>query len=332
MSETLHDPLVFEPYLRQQVWGGRRLESLFGKRLPDGRAYGESWEISAHPHHVSQVAEGSHSGALLTDLCQRFPDQLFGKRRPAGDQFPLLIKLLDCQELLSIQVHPDDATASRLLPGERGKTEAWIVLDVAPGGKIFAGLKEAVSREGLQGHLQAGTTDRCMHVLEPKVGDCLFIDAGTVHAVGNGVVIAEVQQSSDATFRLFDWNRLGDDGLPRKLHIAESLASIDFSAGPLVPVTPKPLADLPVGVAGEMLVRCPHFGMDRYRLDQELVIPYAEQPSIWMVLDGEAQLVGIGPDRQFGRGQTVLVPAVAPRGSWRPSQSGQAATLLGVTF
>ena len=273
MSTTLQHPLFFVPYLRPQVWGGRRLESLFGKQLPDERTYGESWELSAHPHHVSVVGEGPLRGTSLTDLCQRFPEEMFGARRPVGDVFPLLIKLLDCQTLLSIQVHPDDSTAARLLPGERGKTEAWVVLDVAPGGRIFAGLKDGVGHADLQEHLQAGTTDQCLHALEPRVGDCLFIDAGTVHAVGNGVVIAEVQQSSDATFRLFDWNRLGDDGKPRQLHIDQSLASIDFSAGSLAPVTPEALTDLPAGATGERLVRCPHFGMDRYQLDRGLTVP-----------------------------------------------------------
>jgi len=321
------DPLVFEPYLRSQLWGQRRLGDMFGKTLPaSGTPYGESWEISAHPHHVSRVAEGPLKGRLLTDLCHELPKQIFGSLTPP-DRFPLLIKLLDCDERLSIQVHPTDEMAARLAPGEMGKTEAWVMLAAEPTARIYAGLLPGITRSELEKHLAKGTVDRCLHSFTPKVGDCVFLPAGTVHAVGGGVVIAEVQQTSDATFRLFDWNRLGQDGKPRTLHIEQALASIDWKRGPVEPVNGAPIPDCP---CGERLVRCAYFTMDRYRLDRPLVNPYGGRMSIWIVLDGAAELTASESYRRsFRAGETVLIPASAEACSWK-SETG--AELLGVAI
>jgi mannose-6-phosphate isomerase len=326
------EPLVFEPYLRPMVWGGRRLRELFGKALPDQGAFGESWEISAHPHHVSRVAEGPLRGTALPDLCASRTRDLFGDQAPADGQLPLLIKLLDCRELLSIQVHPPDALASRLSHEKRGKTEAWIVLDVQPGGRIYAGLKPGVQRGELERHLQTGTVDQCLHSFAPRPGDCVYLPAGTVHAVGGGVVLAEVQQSSDATFRLFDWNRLGADGQPRPLHIRESLEAIDWSAGPVNPVPCAAIASLPHGVRGDNLVRCPYFVLDRFVAYQPFPFPYPGRLSIWLLMDGEAGLVSATGNyrRRFQRGETVLVPASCPPLVWTPGGSAQAGTWMRV--
>jgi mannose-6-phosphate isomerase len=321
-------PLVFEPYLRPMVWGGRRLGEALGKALPEEGTFGEAWEISAHPHHVSRVAEGPLHGATLTELCARHPRDLFGDRPPPDGRFPLLVKLLDCRELLSIQVHPTDELARELSQESLGKTEAWVVLEARPGGRIYAGLRPGVGRAEVERHLAAGTLEQCLHSFEPRPGDCVFLPAGTVHAVGGGVLMAEVQQSSDATFRLYDWNRLGSDGKPRELHLRESLESIDWDAGPVRPASGPPIEGLPPGVEGERLVRCRYFNMDRYRAEAEFAVPYAGQLSIWMVLDGSAELHGGGYRRAFRRGETVLVPASAGALSWRP---GGKTTLLGVT-
>jgi mannose-6-phosphate isomerase len=322
-------PLVFEPYLRPMVWGGRRLGTLFNKPLPPEGTFGESWEVSAHPHHVSRVAEGPHRGETLTELGVNHPGELFGEQAPADGRFPLLIKLLDCNDLLSIQVHPTDEIAARLLPGERGKTEAWVVLAAEPTAKIYAGLKPGTTRADLERHLAAGTADRCLYALTPKAGDCIFLPAGTVHAVGGGVVIAEVQQTSDATFRLFDWNRVGTDGKPRQLHLRESLESIDWNAGPVNPVEPRPITGLPPGVRGESLVRCRYFEMDRYALESALPLPRPGRVSVWLVLEGEAELRSISGEyrRLLLRGETVLIPAASDGLSFVPSPR---ATLLGV--
>jgi mannose-6-phosphate isomerase len=325
------EPLVFEPYLRPQVWGGRRLETMFGKRLPGPGGYGESWEVSGHPHHVSRVTDGPLAGTTLNELCRQFPRELFGQTVPPDGGFPLLVKLLDCHDLLSIQVHPNDEQAGRLTIGERGKTEAWVVLAVEPGGRIYAGLKPGVTRKVLEQHLSSGTMEACLHIIEPKVGDCVYIPAGTVHAMGGGIVVAEVQQSSDATFRLFDWNRVGTDGRPRQLHLTESFASIDFSRGPIRPASPTPLTDVPTNCCGESLVRCDYFALDRYRLGQNLSVPYSNQLSIWMVVSGAPVLRGGGYRRTFSPGQTVLVPAYARDLRWEGSRESPP-SLLGIVL
>ncbi len=321
------EPLVFEPYLRPQVWGQRRLGEWFRKPLPSTGAFGESWEISAHPHHVSRVAEGPLKGMLLTDLCASQPRNIFGDQAPPA-RFPLLIKLLDCHDWLSIQVHPSDEIAARLVPGELGKTEAWVVLAAEPGGRIYAGLLPGITRTELERHLKQGTTDRCLHSFAPKAGDCVYLPAGTVHAVGGGVVIAEVQQTSDATFRLFDWNRWGQDGKPRTLHIDQALAAIDWDRGPVEPLKGTPL---PGCSSGERLVQCSYFTLDQFWLKQPLPIPYPGRLSIWMVLEGSAQLATSGNyQRSFRRGETVLIPASAPSSCWKTENVP--AKLLGVSL
>jgi mannose-6-phosphate isomerase len=243
----------------------------------------------------------------------------------------LLIKLLDCCDLLSIQVHPSDELAPRLSKETQGKTEAWVVLDVQSTGRIFSGLKEGVGRADLERHLQAGTLAECLHSFTPQPGDCLFLPAGTVHAVGGGVVMAEVQQSSDATFRLFDWNRLGLDGKPRPVHLRESLESIDWNAGPVSPVPGTPLSGLPQGVQGEHLVQCRYFALARFQGVKPFELPYRGRLSIWLVLQGAVQLRSADPgyQRQFQAGQAALIPAACGALFWQPAGP---ATLLGVTL
>ncbi len=324
------DPLVFTPYARPQIWGERRLERHLGKALPSG-TFGEAWEISAHAHHVSRVAEGPLAGTLLDELWRRHGRELFGARGNLPAQFPLLIKYLDCHLQLSVQVHPNDLLAASLRPGEQGKTEAWVILSAEPGARIYAGLRSGVTPAELRRHLAAGTVAECLHSLVPRPGDCLFLPAGTVHGVGGGVLMAEVQQSSDATFRLFDWNRLGPDGQPRPLHVEESLAAIDWNAGPASPVKLTPLANMPTGVSGESLVECSYFALARFQAGAPLPLPYAHEMSIWMVLAGEATLTGAsGYARKFRHGETVLIPASAGAAHLATPAGGEPVTLLAV--
>ncbi|HTU24758.1 MAG TPA: type I phosphomannose isomerase catalytic subunit [Pirellulales bacterium] len=323
------DPLVFTPYARPQIWGERRLERHLGKTLPPG-AFGEAWELSAHPHHVSRVAEGPLAGTPLDELWRNRGRELVGSHGALPAVFPLLIKYLDCHQQLSVQVHPNDALAASLRPGELGKTEAWVVLSAEPEARIYAGLKPGTTADDMRRHLAAGTVDQCLHSLVPKAGDCLFMPAGTVHGVGGGVLMAEVQQSSDATFRLFDWNRVGPDGKPRELHIEESLASIDWHKGPNDPVEPKPLGGLPTSVRGEQLVNCPYFSLIRYTTAAPWPMPYAGEMTIWMILAGTPRLTGrSGYVRQFRQGETVLIPASATTLTWQPV-AGESFTLLAV--
>jgi mannose-6-phosphate isomerase len=314
------------------VWGGRRLERYLGRPLPGSDSIGEAWMLSAQSLHVSRVVDGPWAGQPLTDLWLRCAEELTGRPGPQLRPFPLLLKYLDCQELLSIQVHPNDQIAAELRPGEFGKTEAWIILEADPTARIYAGLARGTTREQLEQHLAAGTVAECLHRFVPRPGDCLFLPAGTVHAVGGGVLMAEVQQSSDATFRLFDWNRLGADGLPRALHTQEALRSIDWSAGPVRPSEGRPLKDLPEGVSGRRLVDCPFFAIDRFDLSAPLQLPYPKELSIWMVLEGAVRLTGpaSGESRTLSRGQVVLVPATAEPLRWEPVERDAPSSLLGI--
>jgi mannose-6-phosphate isomerase len=315
-------PIVFEPFLRPQIWGGRALGERFGKQLPESnQTYGEAWEISSHPHHESVVAEGPFKGKRLTELFAEKRPDLFGNER--HERFPLLVKLLDCRQTLSVQVHPDDFAAYDLLGEPNGKTEAWVVLEVEPDAVIFAGLKNGVDSDEFQRSLAEGDIESCLHSFRPKPGDSVFIPAGMVHAVGGGVVMAEVQQTSDATFRLFDWNRVDPStGAPRKLHIEEALKSIHFDLAPGSPAVPTPRSSTPPGVEAEHLVACPYFRLDRVSFSSERLVPSflplpAGSASIWMALEGAAVLEGAGYRRRFEKGETVLVPAASMPLTWR---------------
>ena len=314
------EPLVFEPYLRPTPWGGRKLGELFAKPLPPTGNFGESWEISPHPVHVSRVAHGRYQGKTLNELCESHPQDIFGSSVPRP--FPLLIKLLDCRELLSIQVHPNDALAPTLSSECNGKTEAWVVLHAEGRSKIYAGFKPGVARAEVEKRLAAGTLEAALHSFTPQVGQCIFLPAGTVHAVGGGVVMAEVQQASDATFRFYDWNRVGSDGKPRQLHVREALASIDWSRGPVEPVTPS-LVRHEGDIREERLVRCDCFTIDRFTLQANATLETAG-PTIWMALSGVAAMGAVS----LPAGSSVLVPAAGHC----PIRTDRPTTLLRVQF
>lgn len=312
------EPIEFAPYLRPQVWGGRTLESRLNKHLPDAHSYGESWEISAHPDHVTSVLTGPSRGRGLDQLWRDHASQWTQGRVSGTEPFPLLLKWLDCRDLLSVQVHPNDTLARELRNEQFGKTEAWIVVDAEPTSRIFAGLKPGITPEILRQHLDRGTVADCLHAFLPHPGDCLFIPAGTVHAVGGGVLMAEVQQSSDATFRLFDWNRPGSDGKLRPLHIDESLQSIRWDAGPVDPVVPWIVRDDLSHALRERLVNCEQFRMERWTLcGNDLSHPFPDNLSLVMVLagDGTFAIPGQAP-RPVIAGRSLLVPAGADSLTW----------------
>jgi mannose-6-phosphate isomerase len=221
-------PLTFHPIFKERVWGGRELEKLFGKKLPAGKRIGESWEISDRPNDESGVANGKFAGKNLRWLMKNFPRELLGNAKPAnGNRFPLLIKILDAREKLSLQVHPP-AIKTAEFKGEP-KTEMWFIADAAPGAELFVGLKRGVTRAEFEKKIQTGEIADCFHRIPVRAGDAMFLPSGRVHAIGAGLVIFEIQQNSDTTYRVFDWNRTGLDGKPRQLHVAQSLASIDFN-------------------------------------------------------------------------------------------------------
>ncbi len=220
-------PFIFKPIFKERVWGGRAIEQLYGKKLPDGVPIGESWEISDRPGDASVIANGPLAGKDLRWLMEHHERELLGNAKSANGRFPLLIKILDAQDKLSLQVHPPAHKAAEL-KGEP-KTEAWYIADAAPGAELYVGLKRGVTRAEFETKIKTGAVAECFHRVPVKAGDTMFLPSGRVHAIGSGLVIFEIQQNSDTTYRVFDWNRVGLDGKPRDLHVAESLASIDFA-------------------------------------------------------------------------------------------------------
>ncbi len=220
-------PLTFEPIFKERIWGGRNLERLYRKPLPPGLRIGESWEISDRPGDQSVIANGPLRGKTLHWLMEQCPGALLGPRRPMPPRFPLLVKIIDAQDTLSLQVHPPAGLAAQW--GGEPKTEMWYVARAGPAAELFVGLKNGVTRAVFEQKRIAQTIAECFHRIHVKPGDAMFLPSGRVHALGAETVIFEIQQNSDTTYRVFDWNRVDRDGNARELHVAQSLASIDFN-------------------------------------------------------------------------------------------------------
>ena len=314
-------PLKFRPLFKRYLWGGRRLGTVLGKPIGEGNDYAESWEIADHEQGQSVVANGPLEGTTLHDLVEKHGDELFGMHAPQP-RFPLIFKYLDAHQNLSVQVHPTDEAAAKLDPPDLGKTEAWVILDAPKGSLIYAGLIYGATRQYLAEEVAAGRTESCLRSFEPQVGDCIFIPAGTVHALGAGLLIAEIQQASDTTYRLYDWNRLGPEGKPRQLHALQALDAIDYSTRAIHPQRPLPLSEQP---HVERLASCDKFILDRWRLDKFHTLGGDERFHILSVLEGEVLLSRSGESihshvagsstsdevslLSLIRGQTVLLPA-----------------------
>ncbi|HEX6963411.1 MAG TPA: type I phosphomannose isomerase catalytic subunit [Lacipirellula sp.] len=305
--------LRFQPLFRRYLWGGRRLAAMLGKPLGEGDDYAESWEIVDHGADQSVVRAGPLAGQALGELVRNHRRELLGEVQRAGsvsarsnESFPLLFKFLDCNRTLSVQVHPNDQQAAELHPPDLGKTEAWVVLHAEPGSKIYSGLKEGVTREALAAAIDAGRVEECLHSFDAKAGDCVFIPAGTVHALGAGLVIAEIQQASDTTFRLFDWNRVDATGKPRPLHVDQSLAVIDYATGPVAPQMPRRIAP---GV--ERLVECDKFVLQRREAAAPTTVGGDGRFHLLAVIEGQVQATSDPLGSPLARGMTALVPAAA---------------------
>lgn len=301
-------PLRFEPLLKSYLWGGRRLAQ-FGKRLGDDPHYAESWEICDHDQDQSVVLAGELAGKTLGELVRDRGRELLGRHHPQT-RFPLLFKFLDAQQRLSVQVHPNDNQAARLRPPDFGKTEAWVVLGAEPGAPLYVGFKPGFDRRAVERELHRGTLELCLHRFEPKAGDCVFLPAGVVHAIGGGLLIAEIQQSSDVTYRLFDWNRVGPDGQPRTLHVEQALACINFDYGPGRPLQPRRADSGNVSAKDvERLVECDKFILDRRRLTGPVSLGGDDRCHILAVIEGAAVVAGDPLKAPLMRGGTCLLPA-----------------------
>jgi mannose-6-phosphate isomerase len=310
-------PFSFLPILKPRVWGGRRLASL-GKTLGGEAPIGESWELSNLAEGQSLVAEGPLGGTPLGELVRERAPELLGPVRLDGGAFPLLVKYIDAAETLSVQVHPDAAISARL--GGRPKSEAWYILDAKPGAVIYLGLRPGTSRVELEAAIAADRLETLLRVRPVRPGDVVPVVPGTIHAIGAGVLLAEVQQPSDTTYRLYDWGRLGLDGKPRALHLAEALQSIVFEQAP-DPLRAPARIDL-----GVFQLEVVSVGVaDPLELE-------GAGPLVLVGLEGEPRLEG--PWRELGdlrcpRGRTLLVPHACREGRLVADQD---ALVLAVRF
>jgi mannose-6-phosphate isomerase len=293
------------------VWGGRRLGDVLHKPLSEDRAYGESWEVSDHPLHHSKVSGGLFRGKTLRHIMEQNRQELLG---PAGDKsagFPWLIKFLDCNDWLSVQVHPDETAVRRLWPGEGSKTEAWFVLTADPGSRIYAGLRPGVDEVRMRAALADGRVSECLHQFRPRPGDCVFLPAGTVHAVGGGVLMAEIQQTSDATFRLYDWDRKDAEGKSRQLHVEESMASIHWDQGPVTPITVVHFDRENADNRRPPLIQCPYFHLE-YVEQKDAIRCGVERLQVLIVVKGQGQLRSTRTVARLTTGQVWVLPAACP--------------------
>ena len=316
-------PLKFNPILRRLIWGGRRLGTVLNKPIGTESDYAESWEVSDYRDQVSVVENGALAGTTLRDLVHSRGAELLGAAFTPCEHFPLLVKFIDAHESLSVQVHPDDEKG-RVLANDSGKTETWVILDARPGALIYAGLKSGVSRDRFAAAIKSGGVEPMLNSFEPRVGDSILIESGTVHAIGAGILLTEIQEMSDATFRIDDWGRVGPDGKPRPLHIEKALQCIDFDRGPVAPIKPRVLPS-EEGNRREGLAQSKYFALERLSLTQPTEVGRSDRFTIVMALTGSSEIEHDGAKTRLDFGQTALLPAAI--GSCRISPSGDA-TLL----
>jgi mannose-6-phosphate isomerase len=310
---NLSGPLVFEPIFMERIWGGRRLESEFGKKLPAQKRIGESWEIVDRPEAQSVVVNGPLRGKTLHELWIQGRSEIFGNV-PDASRFPLLVKLLDAHEKLSLQVHPPEKVASKL--GGEPKTEFWYVAAADPGAELYLGFRESTTRDQFEKALRDGTAADHVHKIRVKSGDAVFLPAGRLHALGAGNLLIEIQQNSDTTYRVFDWNRMDDKGKERQLHIDQALQCIDFNDVRSRLLQPE----------GELLLRDNLFEIQKWNLDSPREIVPRGQFAIACCLTGSLRCANV----DLTRGEFFLVPAELDDRQLKPISEGT--SLLHITI
>ena len=302
-------PLKFEPILTPLVWGGEKIAQYKGISTSQNNI-GESWEISGVEGKESVVADGPLAGKTISQLIKTYKGQLVGEHVYArtGDQFPLLLKFIDAHRDLSIQVHPNEELAARLHPGSHGKTEMWYVIDAQPGAKLYSGLAKSITPEELAAQAADGSITGSLACFPVHPGDVFYLPAGRIHAICGGCFIAEIQQTSDITYRIYDYGRMGLDGKPRQLHLEQAKLAVDYKVYPEYRTHYEPVQDDEVE-----LVNCPYFTTSVL----DLTLPYAKDLSeldsflTVMCLEGSGSLEVDGEEMSIGQGETVLIPADA---------------------
>ncbi|MDQ1258172.1 MAG: Mannose-6-phosphate isomerase [Candidatus Hydrogenedentes bacterium] len=299
--------LRFKPLCFERIWGGRKLRDTFGLDAPADQPVGEAWLVADHPQCESVVVEGPFAGRTLRELLREDSSAILGTRAELTihGRFPLLLKLLDAAEVLSVQVHPNDDTAAELGEPDVGKTEMWYVLDAEPGSELICGLTPHASRENLAQAVADGTVETLMNRFPVQVGSAIFVPAGMVHAIGAGILLAEIQQNSDLTYRLYDWGRLESDGRPRALHVDKALPVIDFTP---VSGLAHPLILESQGIRREVLAACRYFATERLAVDGSLERRIGGTTVHILLAVTGTLTVSAGPDEaQLNPGQAVLV-------------------------
>lgn len=303
-------PLLFKPIYKPYIWGGRNLEKI-GKVIPKGQIVAESWEISDHGEDVSIVANGPLKRKTLHELVQTYGEDISPPTK--NGRFPILIKFIDANRRLSVQVHPDDEYAmTHESPDEMGKTECWYIMSAPPGAKLIMGLKEGYTRESFEKMLRDGKIEETLNWVEVKKGDVLFIKTGTVHALIEGIMVCEIQQNSDTTYRLYDWGRVGPDGKPRPLHIEKALDVINFASGE---EWKKLMNEIIVRYSRATrnrfvpVIRNRYFNIDYGNLNNSIEIKISgEYFHTLSVLKGKGTIKNNVLDVGFKAGDTLLIP------------------------
>lgn len=314
-------PLKFEPILKDKIWGGHKLQQLFGKE-PNGLPnIGESWELSGYKTDPSVVANGKFSGKTLIELIEEYTSELLGEKvyKQFGENFPLLYKLIDANDDLSIQVHPNDEFAGKR-HNSFGKTEMWYVLAAEEGACLIIGFNEDTEKESYVKAVESGDVENLLQKVPVKKGDVFFIPAGLVHAIGKGVLVAEIQQSSDVTYRIYDYKRTDDKGNERELHTEMAVDVIDYTAS----TNPKTNYEI-VKNETRPLVSCEFFTTNILEFDTEIVKDYSMLDSFvsYMCLEGKLQLVSEGNLVEIHKGETVLIPASLKKLTLKPLESSK---------
>jgi mannose-6-phosphate isomerase len=315
--QTVLYPLRFEPIYQYRLWGSRRLADLLTAPLPGDGPIGEAWVLSDRADHASRVADGPLEGRTIGQLMEQSPEQLLGKLAGRFSRFPLLLKFLDVRELLSLQVHPADDRKDLLPAGETGKTEAWVVLEAGTKSRIYAGLKPGTTTDDLRHAVSSGVVADNVASFIPKQGDAVLVPAGTVHSLGD-VVVFEIQENSDVTFRLDDWGHVDPKtGRPRALQVDQALSAIDLSQGAVKPVSPVVEETAPV--ERELLFDCDHFRLWRLRGQSPFAVGAAGAPRVLVCLEGMGRVEHEGETYSTGKGDVWLLPAVVGACVFRPS-------------
>jgi len=307
VSETTLYPLRFEPIFQYRLWGGRHFSNLLSAPLPDGPV-GEAWILSDRDDHPSHIANGTLKGRTLAEVMEQSQEQLMGMLALRFKRFPLLLKFLDVSEMLSVQVHPSDEHQELIPPGESSKTEAWVVLEAQKGSRIYAGLQPGTTQADLHSALAGGEIAKRLLAIDPKPGDAIFIPAGTVHTLGDGVVVFEIQQNSDVTFRLYDWGHIDSKtGQPRPLQVDQAFACIDFdgNTGGLV----MPIIETTAPVVRERLFDCDHFRLWRLHGVAPFNVGATGVPQVLVCIQGSGHVEQNNIRYAVGKGDVWLLPA-----------------------